>query len=83
MAQPNPDDLLTSTDASEIIGQRIEPFVRNGRIKPFKRAGRNARSPLLFLRTDVNKLVEDLRAELAAKMERLQPTNSTATETTT
>lgn len=78
MTQPNPDDLWTSTDASEAIGQRIEPFVRNGRIKPFKRAGRNARSPLLFLKSDVETLKEALRTDLAEKMARLDtPTEAT------
>jgi hypothetical protein len=78
MTKPNPDDLMTSADASEKIGQRIEPFVRNGRIKPFMRAGRNARSPLLFLRADVDSLIASIQAELAEKMARLQASDATS-----
>lgn len=65
-------DLITSSEASEIIGgRRLEPYyrVRPGseepRIKPVMRAGSGTRSPLLFNRADV----EALRDEILAKLE--------------
>lgn len=63
---PEACDLITSAEASEILGgRRLEPYYRRGdRIKPVMRAGSGTRSPLLFNRADV----EALRDEIAAKL---------------
>ena len=53
-------DLITSTDAGEILGRRIEPYTRNGRITPVMRVGTGIRSPLLFRRADVIRLAAEL-----------------------
>jgi len=67
--KPAPDDLITSAEASELLGRRIEPYHRRERIKAAMRAGTGRRSPLLFRRSDVEKLrveiVERLNEQLA------------------
>jgi hypothetical protein len=68
-----PCDLVTSSEAREILGgRRLEPYyrVRSGqsealtRIKPVMRAGSGSRSPLLFNRCDVEKLRDEILAKL-------------------
>jgi hypothetical protein len=59
-------DLVTSAEAREILGgRRLEPYYRRGdRIKPVMRAGSGSRSPLLFNRSDVEKLRDEIQAKL-------------------
>lgn len=65
----NEPDLITSAEASDLLGRRIEPYHRRGRITAAMRAGTGQRSPLLFHRADVEKLrdqiVERLNEQLA------------------
>jgi hypothetical protein len=71
-----PPDLITSAEASELLGRRVEPYVRRGRIQAAMRAGTGQRSPLLFHRSDV----ERLRGEIVARLnEQLARTGGTAT----
>lgn len=62
-------DLITSAEASDILGRRIEPYHRRGRIAPAMRAGTGIRSPLLFRRSDVEKL----RDEIVERLNELTP----------
>jgi hypothetical protein len=48
--------------------RRIEPYHRNGRIQPVMRVGAGQRSPLLFRRSDVEKLRDELIAEIKAQL---------------
>ena len=72
-----PPDLITSAEASELLPptasgkvRRIEPYHRRGRIKPAMRAGSGQRSPLLFHRSDVEKLRDQIVAGLETQLQR-------------
>lgn len=68
----DPCDLITSAEAREILGgRRLEPYYRrpeSARIKPVMRAGTGTRSPLLFNRCDVEKLRDEIAADLGQKL---------------
>ena len=70
---PQACDLITSAEASEILGgRRLEPYYRRGdRIKPVMRAGSGTRSPLLFNRADVEKLRDEILAKLTEEVDRV------------
>lgn len=72
-----PCDLVTSSEARDILGgRRLEPYyrVRAGqsetltRIKPVMRAGSGSRSPLLFNRSDVEKLRDEILTKLSDQL---------------
>jgi hypothetical protein len=70
-----PPDLMTSAEASELIGRRIEPYHRENRrnrIIPAMRAGSGPRSPLLFHRSDVEKLRDEIVAQLNDQLSRVK-----------
>lgn len=64
-------DLITSAEASELLGRRIEPYHRRGRITAAMRAGSGQRSPLLFKRRDVEKLRDQIKAKLNEQLARI------------
>lgn len=66
-------DLVTSAEAREILGgRRLEPYYRRGdRIKPVMRAGSGSRSPLLFNRTDVERLRDEILAKLNEQLSKV------------
>ena len=66
-----PADLITSSEASEILGRRIEPYHRRGRIRPAMRAGSGPRSPMLFARRDVIKLRDQIIDRLNEQLARV------------
>ena len=61
------DDILNTHEAEELLGRRIEPYVRQGRIEPVMRGGPAANSAMFFRRSDV----EVLRKEAVAKLRKL------------
>lgn len=69
------DDLITSAQGREILGgRRLEPYYRRSdtaRIKPVMRAGSGTRSPLLFRRSDVEKLRDEIAAKLTDQLEQV------------
>lgn len=72
----DPCDLITSAEAREILGgRRLEPYYRRAetaRIKPVMRAGSGSRSPLLFNRTDVERLRDEIAAKLNDQLEQVK-----------
>jgi hypothetical protein len=75
VASFDPCDLVTSAEAREILGgRRLEPYYRRpdtARIQPVMRAGTGTRSPLLFRRSDVEKLRDEIAARLNGQLERV------------
>lgn len=63
-------DLVTSAEARDMLGgRRLEPYYRRGtRIKPVRRVGSGDRSPLLFNRADVERLRDEIMAELTEQL---------------
>lgn len=71
----DPCDLITSAEARVILGgRRLEPYYRrpeSARITPVMRAGTGTRSPLLFRRSDVEKLRDEIAAKLNEQLEQV------------
>lgn len=81
--QTPPSDLVTSAEAREILGgRRLEPYYRErpgtgeSRIKPVMRAGSGPRSPLLFKRSDVEKLRDEIQTKLTDELAKVNAADS-------
>lgn len=72
----DPCDLITSAEGREILGgRRLEPYYRrpeSARISPVMRAGNGPRSPLLFRRSDVERLRDEIAAKLNDQLEQVK-----------
>ena len=66
-------DLITSAEASDMLGRRIEPYHRRGRISAAMRAGSGQRSPLLYHRADVERLRDEIVTRLSEQLARVAP----------
>jgi hypothetical protein len=64
-------DLITSAEASDMLGRRIEPYHRRGRIHAAMRAGTGRRSPLLYHRADVERLRDEIVTRLSEQLARV------------
>ena len=53
-------DLITSAEADAMLGRRIEPYFRRGRIEAAMRVGTGLRAPLLYHREDVERLRDEI-----------------------
>ena len=65
-----PEDIVSRDEADEMVGGSIRYYVRSGRITPWKvLPGRTGAH--LFLRSDVDRLRDELRDELTAGLAKL------------